>query len=186
MPSEIITLKSGTRIRIKPVPAFTVERIQTLVKMPEPPIFYDEESGRDIVNPTDPQYLAAVQEAETRRIAVSMLAAVIFGTELVDAKGNKIHAPTPEEDDWEAKLSYMGIDWREKLIEDVPMPPGANLDFARDACYLLYTQMENDEIQIIASKTLGGEAYATAVDTFQGTETRGSTRPVRPKRSKPS
>ncbi len=185
MPNEIYTLHTGRKVRLSPVPAFAVERIQALIKIPEPPVWHDEESGRDIVNPTDPNYITAVQDAETRRIAVSMLAAVVFGVDLVDDDGNVVEAPYPPEDNWEAKLAYLGIDWREKLVEDIPLPPNSSIEFARTACYLLYTQMDNSEIQYIAGRTLGGgEAYVTAVDTFPGDEARGKDRPVRAKRVK--
>lgn len=182
---EIFTLENGLRVRLRAVPAFLVDRVQAQIKIPDPPIFIEEETGREISNPTDPDYLRQVDEAQTRKIAVSMLSAVIFGVELIDDEGNPKDAPSAEEDNWESMLAYMGVDWREALLEQVPLPPNTDLNFARNACYLLYTQIGNDDISYIVSKTLGGGmAYAEAVDTFPGRTTRSTNRPIRPKRGK--
>lgn len=177
-------LQTGVRVRLKAVPAFLIDRVQSQVPMPEPPMFVTDD-GRHVPNPTDPDYITAVQQAQTRQIATSVLAAVIFGVELVNENGEKIQAPPPEEDDWEAKLTYLGIDWREQLSADLPMPEGTDLSFARTACYLLYTQMSTDDTQYIASVTMGsGEAYNQAVNTFQGAETRRTNPSARTKRRK--
>lgn len=173
---------SGLRVRLKAVPAFLIDRVQSQIKMPEPPMF-ETDDGRTVPNPTDPDYIQATQQAQTRQIGASVLAAVIFGVELVNEAGERIHAPSPEEDDWEAKLAYLGVDWREQLSDDMPMPEGTDLSFARDACYLLYTQMAEDDIRYIAAKTIGGgEEYSAAVDTFQGSETRRPAASARAKR----
>lgn len=173
---------SGLRVRLKAVPAFLIERVQSQIKMPEPPMF-ETDDGRMVPNPTDPDYILATQQAQTRQIGASILAAVVFGVELVDEAGQKVHAPSAEEDDWEAKLAYLGVDWREQLSADMPMPEGTDLSFARDACYLLYTQMAEEDIRYIASRTMGGgEEYSAAVETFPGTEARRPASSVRSKR----
>lgn len=181
---EFYTLENGTTILLKTVPAFLIQKVQAKIKMPEPPVFIEEETGREIVNTTDPDYIRDVQAAEGQQIAVSMLAAVLFGTQLVDEEGNPIDAPSAEEDDWEAKLAYIGIDWRESLFEEIPLPPNTDLRFARNACYLLYYQMSNNDIAYVAGKALGGEAYTEAVNSFPSGETRNTNRQVRTKRRK--
>lgn len=179
-------LQTGVRVRLRAVPAFLIDRVQSQVPMPEPPIVTLDD-GRNVANPTDPDYITAVQEAQTRQIATSVLAAVVFGVMIVDEDGNQIHAPQPEEDDWEAKLAYLGVDWREQLHKDLPMPEGTDTSFARDACYLLYTQMGEQDIQRVAAVTMGGgEAYNEAVNTFPGAATRNAPTPIRPKRRKQS
>ena len=178
------TLQTGARVRLQAVPAFLIERVQSRVPEPEVPIFILDD-GRESPNPTDPDYINARNEAQTQKIAASVLAAVIFGVELVDEDGNKLEAPSAEEDNWEIKLLYLGVDWKEQLTVDVPMPPNADLSFARTACYLLYTQMSTQDIQHIAAATMGGgEAYAEAVNTFPGTPSRNTNPRVRTKRGK--
>jgi hypothetical protein len=186
MPSEnkLYQLSKGAYVRLSSVPAFMIERVQSRIPIPDVPIFVDED-GREIPNPTDPDYIRARDEAEVRKIATSILAAVIFGAELVDENGNKIHAPGPEEENWEAKLAYVGIDWKEQFDDDIPLPPDVDLAFARDACYMLYIQMSPEDIQHVASATMGGgEAYATAVNTFPGNAPRNPNLPARAKRRK--
>lgn len=176
-------LESGITLRFKSLPAFVVERAISQIPVPEPPIFIAEEDGRELRNPTDPDYLQALQEVEMRKTSVSMMAALIFGAEMIDDDGNVIHAPSQEEDPWEVKLLYLGIDWRKSMRAELSLPEGADMTFARDGSYLLYTQLGPADLQVVAAKTLGGgEAYTEAVDTFQGGAPRRSNRAVRPKR----
>lgn len=184
MRKEYFNLERGHRVSVTPVPAFLLERAQSRIPYPRIPMFIDEE-GNEWENPGDPDYVAERQAVEARRISAAMMAAIVYGVELVDEEGQTV---PPPDDGWERKLGFLGIDWRKPIDEasDV-LGTDSDMEFARAASYLLYWCMTQTDIQnLMAHMSVGGEATATAEAAFPGGKTRNANRRVPAKHGKQS
>lgn len=97
---SVQTLSTGVRIKVNTVPPGLVEDVMAQVKEPPVPMFYDEERDREYPNPTDPEYIKALQQVERDRSVAMIEAIVLFGIELVDG--------LPDDETWLKKLRFMG------------------------------------------------------------------------------
>jgi antitoxin component of MazEF toxin-antitoxin module len=100
-----VALSSGATIRVKPIPRAVWRRVLRSVDEPAVPLWTDSE-GRTEPNPSDPDYLAALDSADRlryERLSRLMLAA---GLELVDPGP----LDTPEDEGWSSALREAGLD----------------------------------------------------------------------------
>lgn len=172
-------LEGGDYVKLTPVAAFLIERVQSGIPLPRVPVFVDE-SGNEYENPTDPEYLRQVQDVEMRRSGLTVTAAVFFGASLCDSKGDPIDPP---DTGWEEMLSYVGVDWRKPLGDEVKTAAVLDEKVLREKSYLLYVAMTADDAAKMMPyliSTSGG--YGAAVSTFQGEPARPADSRVRPKR----
>jgi hypothetical protein len=99
MTDEIVTLSSGVRAVIKPVPTYLVDQMQAAIKEPVVPTQYIEKLDRHEENPWDADYQREVAEANAARGRMAMEAMIMFGFELVDE--------LPDPDTWLPKLKWL-------------------------------------------------------------------------------
>lgn len=105
--SNLITLSSGVVLKTKAVPPMILAKIDQKFPEPKIPHVYDEDRGRNIPNPEDPDYLAAIrQNGEARGTAVID---VIAGLGTV-AYFVPTHMFTHEDDGWIDDLEFFGFD----------------------------------------------------------------------------
>lgn len=182
MPGKTYTtmqLEGGDYVKLSPVAAFLIERVQSSIPLPKIPVYITED-GQELENPTDPEYLRQVQDAEMRRSGLTVTAAVFFGASLCDSKGEKI---SPPDTGWEDMLAYVGVDWRRPLGDDIKTPIVLADEILREKSYILYVAMTADDAAKIMPYLIStGGNYGAAVNTFQGTEARPANSGVRAKR----
>ena len=77
-PAEI-TLSTGDKAILKPVTASLIDAVTSRIEDPKPPMWHNESKGIDEPNPSHPDYLAAVDDANRRRGIAAMDAMVMFG-----------------------------------------------------------------------------------------------------------
>lgn len=113
--SEIITKderkdyfisENGLELKLKKVSRFLMAEAGRTVKAPKVPVVYIADKERDEENPNDPDYLAAVQDANFQRVSVTYATILAMGTEVVrlpsDMEGY-------ETDDWIDTIAGFGI-----------------------------------------------------------------------------
>lgn len=104
-PTQVYTLASGFKVKLKVVPQVTIQKAMEKIPMPKPPLV-SREDGVSFPNENDPDYLAAIDLANQKKNEVAVDVALLLGVELVD-----IIPPTDsaEFNDWLAELSYLNV-----------------------------------------------------------------------------
>lgn len=155
--SNIITLPDGVKVRIIPVSAALLERVNREIATPIPPTYHDETTDQDRPNPMHPDYIRAVTEANAARNEAAMDALVMFGIELVDGM--------PSDDAWLEKLQYL-----EKRGHSIGLDE-FDLDDPMDLEYL-YKRMILANGNVLEAVTrasgLTTEEVKAAEDSFRG------------------
>ena len=158
---NIVTLPSGVRVRINPVSPALIDEVTNYVKFPEVPTWTNEQYDppREEPNPSDPDYLRAVEKAESERLSASIDALVMFGIDLIDG--------IPEDDSWMKKLRFLEKRGRIDLSQyDFDDP--YEVEFA----YKRLIAMDGDLIQRISSLSgVSREDIESAEESFRGDET---------------
>lgn len=86
-------------IELRPVAAALIEEVNARIKDPKVPMYHDEDAGKDLPNPADPDYLEAVADARNRRGRAALDALIMFGIELKSGM--------PDDDEWLQKLRFL-------------------------------------------------------------------------------
>lgn len=94
-----ITLPTGDIAILKPVTASLIDAVTSRIEDPKPPMWHNEAKDIDEPNPSHPDYLAAVDNANRLRGIAAMDAMVMFGVDLVNG--------IPEDGKWLKTLRYM-------------------------------------------------------------------------------
>ena len=81
---DIHTLSTGVCVRLRPVPPSLINDVMLRVPVPEVPVFWNEQKGREEKNPSDPGYAIEVERYGQARGAAAMDAVIMFGIELLD------------------------------------------------------------------------------------------------------
>lgn len=102
--NEPQTLSTGVRARLKSVSATLIDSVTSRIKDPAVPKVFMAEKDREVSNPDDPDYQAALSEAGRQRGIAALDAIIMFGVELVD--------PVPAHLDDKAKPAG----WYKKLV----------------------------------------------------------------------
>lgn len=155
---RVVTLSTGVRARVLPVSATLIDKAQSKVKDPEPPMFYIEEKGVSEPNYSDPRYISAKNRADVERVVAAMDAMILFGVELVDG--------LPENDSWKSKLRLM-----EKMgsidISDLDLDDDLEAEFA----YKRYVATSMQDVALISAMSgIGEEDVAQAESIFRSQE----------------
>lgn len=96
---NIIELPIGGRAKLVPVSATLIGEVASLIRDPDPPMWFDENKQREVPNPSDPAYQRALEDAQKERGMASLDALIMFGVELLDGM--------PEDDKWLMKLKFL-------------------------------------------------------------------------------
>lgn len=142
--------RTGVRVKIKAFPEMLARRAVLAVKDPPVPMAWNADKERDEKNPHDPDYLAAMAEAEQRRGDAGIDAALLFGVELLD--------PLPDDKRWIRKLSMLGIEVDESDL------------MAVELAYLKYVAFSSSEdLNVLTGSVRVSEAgIAAEAATFPG------------------
>ena len=145
----VITLSTGARAKIHSVSASLVDQVSARVKDPEVPMWFNEKKDREEPNPSDPNYLRALDDVSRERGLAAMDALIMFGVELVD--------PMPEDDLWIRKLALVGI----------KIDPEDELE--KEFMYKKYIAVGAEDVTLVTDKSgMSAEAVAEADRTFRG------------------
>lgn len=86
----IYQTSTGYWVKISPVSATLIDKVQSKIKDPEPPMVWIEEKGRSEPNPADPSYLRALQRADVDRVMAALDAIIMLGIDMCDEDGNQL------------------------------------------------------------------------------------------------
>lgn len=153
----IVELAVGGRAKLLPVSATLLEEVNRSIVMPEPPMQYNEDKGRDQLNPTDPEYIKAVSEANRKRGVAGMDVMIMFGVDLLDG--------VPEDDGWVKNLRYLeklgNLDLSNYDLDD---------DFDREFLYKRYIAVPVTLVDKITKLSgIDSEEVEEAEESFPGT-----------------
>jgi hypothetical protein len=153
---NVVTLVSGVRVRLVPVPASMIDAVTSRVKDPEIPMFYNADMQRDEPNPLDPIYQRQLSEAARKRGLAAIDAMSMFGIELVDGM--------PEDEGWLQKLQAMErrdlLDLSEFNLED---------EVDREFVYKKYVVATTDLLRKLTELSgVSEEDVAAAEKSFRG------------------
>lgn len=96
---EVYALDDGTLVKLMAVPAAIIDDVMSRIQNPPIPMWHNNDYDREEPNPSDPQYLIAVAEAERKRTSALIDTVIMFGATLVDGM--------PESDAWLEKLKML-------------------------------------------------------------------------------
>ena len=95
-----VTLSTGVRVRLRPIPPGTMQEAGASITPPRVPVWINPDKNREEPNPNDPDYLAALENYGRQRHQVIEEVAFMFGLELVDG--------VPDMgDEWERNLQWL-------------------------------------------------------------------------------
>lgn len=158
---EALTLSTGVRARLHPVPQTIMQDALRTVEEPKVPLWKNpDKDGREEENPSDPDYLKALVDYQAELTFVMFDCCAMFGIELLDG--------LPEDDKWLRELrlfSKLGrMDLSAYDLED---------ETDREFLYKRYVAMGNrDYVQISRLSGISSKEVEQALDMFQGDETR--------------
>jgi hypothetical protein len=98
-PDDEVVLSTGVRVRLKPVSSSLVEDLKAVITDPPVPVFFNPDKEREEENPSDPAYLAKLDQNNIKRAEAVLSALIEFGVELLDG--------LPEDDKWLRKLERL-------------------------------------------------------------------------------
>jgi hypothetical protein len=152
-----VALPYGVTGTIIPVPPQLVEEVTSRIREPEVPVWHNEDKGRDEPNPSDPEYLAAIEEAERLRGIASIDTMALFG---IDIDG------LPDDDKWLKKLTLMEkrglLDLSDYDLED---------EEEKEFVYKRFVALNNTVLQqIIKVSGITAEEVEAAEASFPGNE----------------
>lgn len=105
-PPGEIKLSSGVRLQVLRVPPLLTRQAVIQLKEPEVPIVEDQEQGRRMLNPNDPDYLAAMEKFRNDQNMAVLAVYILVGTRLI---GTPPGMPRPQDDEWLENLETLGI-----------------------------------------------------------------------------
>ena len=153
---KIITLRSGVRVRLKPVPDMVVQRAMAKINKPKVPMWFNPDKEREEPNPNDPDYLEAVRRAEEERGMVAMDVSIMFGCELID--------PIPNDRKWVQRL---------RKVADIEVDDSD--EFELEFAYLKYVAFANSsDMNYVTGIDMTEADVENAGATFRGDEARGA------------
>jgi hypothetical protein len=147
----IYTLSTGVRARLLSVSPGLITDVQSRIKYPEVPKFYNDEKDRWEDNPNDPVYQRQIRQVDEERGMAALRAMCMFGFELVDG--------LPEDDTWIRKLELVNPDL--EIDRDDPV--------ALEFYYKQFVAVGAQSDYALLAKAMGvtQEAIAQAEATFQ-------------------
>lgn len=163
--TRIRELYNGDHVLTRGVSPALVDRIQSTVPDPEPPVVILED-GENYPNPSDPKYQKDLIKADQKRDRLALYGLISFGMQLCDKDGNPADPPN---DGWEFRLKRLGINWREEIEEITgPLEDEEEISQARKEAYLLLVSVSGADLPMIMELAgLSQEAVKQAEDMFQ-------------------
>jgi hypothetical protein len=153
---DIRLLKSGVRVRLKPVPAPLIDAVVEKIPEPEIPIWHNEAYDRDEPNPSDPQYVKDLADADRKKGLAAIDAMAMFGVELVDG--------LPPDEEWLDNLRKMEsmnlLDLSEYDMDDLVI---------KELVFKKFVAVTTDVLQEVTNMSgLAAEDVEAAEESFPG------------------
>lgn len=157
---KIFQTSTGYWIKVSPVSATLIDKVQAKIVDPEPPLFYIAEKDKYEPNPNDPKYLKDLQRADVDRVMAALDAIIMLGVELCDEHGNFVDVP---EGNWIKKLRLLEkhgyIDLSEHDLED---------ELDKEFLFKRYIALSAQDIEPVAAMSgIKEEDVKQAEDTFR-------------------
>lgn len=151
---DIVLLKSGVRVRLKPVPAPLIDAVVEKIKEPEIPMWFNEARDREEANPMDPLYVKELADVDRRKGLAAIDAMAMFGVELVDG--------LPPDSEWLHSLQKMeSMDLLDLSGYDLDDPIIKELVFKK------FVAVTTDVLQTVTSMSgISAEDVEAAEDSF--------------------
>jgi hypothetical protein len=165
----VVTLSTGVQVRLHAVSGSLVEDVKDAIPEPKVPVVYIEAKDREEENPSDPNYIKAMEEWQRKRGDAVLDALLTFGVELLDG--------VPEDGKWLKGLKLLE---RKKLLD----LSGFDLEdeFDREYLFKRHVAVAGADLQYLAPlQSVRPEEVARARRTFLGHEARDSGRGLRAK-----
>jgi len=157
-----LTLKSGVKLLLKPVPPYAIWAAIAKLEEPKVPVVMIEAKGREEENPFAPEYLEQMDEFNAKRANAIHELMWVFGTKLLEVPDG---TPRPEDDEWTEQLDYLGI--------QLGTTKGDR--YVQWLKYCAITHADDIEAFTLAQTRLGGateEDVAKVAESFRGDEER--------------
>jgi len=100
---DIVTLSTGVQLRVKPMPKHFVFQVTERYKKPKVPV-YMTDKGREEENPSDPDYIEAMQMHLAEISNASTDVAILRGTEVVHIPDDVMG---PDSEDFKMELEVL-------------------------------------------------------------------------------
>lgn len=111
---EVCTLPNGVSVRLLPVGAAVIRDAMTAIPEPVvPSVPHPNDPTKFIDNPSDPNYLTAMNEYKNKRDKASTNAMLLMGIELL--------SEIPPNDEWLPKLIFLGHITQKEVDEATPL-----------------------------------------------------------------
>lgn len=101
------TSANGVVLKLKKVSRFVIVDMGRKIQMPKVPVIYIEDKDRTEENPNDPEYIAAVTEANYQRAMATITASLTLGTEIEKLPDGMVG---PQDDEWFEIMRSLDID----------------------------------------------------------------------------
>lgn len=165
------TTKRGIVFEILPVSRYIVVDINDSIPIPKPPKVMIEEKGREEENPNDPDYLAALREANIHKATAVTNAYLGLGTRVLTLPED-IEPPESTE-------------WSDDLAMFTPTTKVPIKGKARYVAWIRYYAVLGDEFEQLTTAVMRGDGGVTteedtkkAEERFRGTEEGDTTKGV--------
>ena len=103
---DTITLSTGVVLRGRQVPPLILVKLLAAFPRPKIPTWISPTMGREMENPSDPDYIDRVNAWKTESSNVMLNALILLGTELVSVPKKM---PGPDNKDWQDEYQILGI-----------------------------------------------------------------------------
>lgn len=125
------TTSIGVVFKLKKVPNLLIAEASRRIKMPQPPVVFIEDKGREEENPNDPTFVAALREAQLQQGMMGVNVYITFGTELESVPDDVA--------DWRSE------EWSDDITEitGVPIPIKGK---ARYCAWIKYVALSDEDL----------------------------------------
>jgi hypothetical protein len=103
---DIVTLSTGVRLKVKPVPKHFIFDVTSRLKRPKPPIMLIEGKGREQENPDDPDYQEELEQWVADVANAGNNVAILRGSEIDHIPDEVIG---PDSEDWKSEMELLEI-----------------------------------------------------------------------------
>lgn len=132
------TARNGLVLKLKKVNRLVVVEAGRKIPMPAVPRFFNEDKGREEENPSHPDYIEAVREANYNRGMMAVSVYLTLGTEI---KSLPKELELPESLEWSQTMEELGI----------PIPGASK---PRYVAWLKYYALDDDELTELTNKSM--------------------------------
>lgn len=167
--SKVMTLSTGYKAIFRPVSTALIQRLASKVEDPPVPTYFDENKGREVENPLDPDYARALDKANEKRGLAVMDALIQMGVELVDPipveptmksreNGELLEAPK-----WLWQLKKLGTFEIEETVAEI-MEDELLMEFV----FKRYIAVGKDDLDLVRELSVDDRDVEEAEAQFRG------------------